>query len=135
MGRTFGAGPARHPRVNLMRMEEELSDVHLRLTRVLIEHLPWDEFIRRYDRPGTLFYLDPPYHGCETYYGDQFAREDFVRIADVLGAIQGKFILSINDVPEIRETFKSFKVQSVKTAYTAAKDIYKPVSELLIGNF
>ncbi len=26
---------------------------------VIIENLPWRRFIERYDRPGTLFYLDP----------------------------------------------------------------------------
>jgi DNA adenine methylase len=135
VGRVFGGGPLRHPRINLMRMEEELSEVHMRLTHVLIEHLPWDEFIRRYDRPSTLFYLDPPYHGYERYYGEHFARPDFVRVADLLATIQGKFVLSINDVPEIREVFKAFRLRRVKTAYSLAKDTSKQVSELVIRNF
>jgi DNA adenine methylase len=37
--RTFGTGPLRAPRINLLRIEEELSEVHLRLSRVTIENL------------------------------------------------------------------------------------------------
>lgn len=135
VGRSFGAGPLRAPRINLMRLEEGLSEVHLRLSRVTIEHLPWDEFILRYDRPGTLFYLDPPYYGCETYYGSQFARDDFARIAEVLAAIEGKCILSINDVPIIRRIFHAFHCKPVQTTYSTAIGPVKPASELLFTNF
>ena len=49
------------PTVNLLRLEETLSAAHLRLTGAYIERLDWRECLRRYDRPHTLFYLDPPY--------------------------------------------------------------------------
>ena len=60
-GRTFGPAPEHSPRINLLRMEEELAEVHLRLTRVSIENLPWSQFLAAYDRPRTFFCLDPPY--------------------------------------------------------------------------
>jgi DNA adenine methylase len=57
---------------------------------VVIERLPYNEFVIRYDRPGTLFYLDPPYWGCEDDYGDgTFDRADFDRLADQLAGIRG----------------------------------------------
>lgn len=40
-----------------------------RLAGVIIENLPYGEFIARYDGPGVLFYLDPPYWGSEGDYG------------------------------------------------------------------
>lgn len=55
------------PKLNLLRIEEDLSQAHLRLAQATIECLPWDECIRRYDRPHTLFYCDPPYWGTEGY--------------------------------------------------------------------
>ena len=58
---TFGTATTAPPRLNLLRLEEELSAAHLRLSRTYIERLPWAECIRRYDRPHTFFYLDPPY--------------------------------------------------------------------------
>jgi len=36
---------------------------------IVIESLPWADFIRRYNRTGMLFYLDPPYWGNENDYG------------------------------------------------------------------
>ena len=59
---------------------------------------------------GTLFYLDPPYFGCERDYGEGvFARSDFTRIASRLGRLKGRFVLSLNDTPEVREIFGAFR--------------------------
>jgi DNA adenine methylase len=80
------------------------------------------------------FYIDPPYFGCENYYGKNlFSREDFAKIAEQLRGVQGKFLLSINDTPEIREVFKDFYVKEVATKYTAGtrQAGHKDVIELL----
>ena len=135
-GRTFGIQPEGPPRINLVRMEEELSQAYLRLAGVTVENLKWEEYLARYDRPGTLFYVDPPYHGSEGDYGKGlFARSDFARLAEALAAIQGKFILSINDVPEIRETFWAFRILEVETTYSCARDTPRSAAELLVMNF
>lgn len=55
-------------------------------------------------------------------------------MADILKNIKGRFMLSINDTPFIRETFKSFKIGEVKTRYTIEKNNDKVVTELIIAN-
>jgi len=81
-------------------------------------------------------YLDPPYFGCENYYGDGiFSRDDFKTLSDILKTLRGKFILSINDHPKTREIFRGFKVSRVRILYTAPKGKNKPVTELLISNY
>jgi DNA adenine methylase len=133
---TFSISTMERSNFNLLGMEEELSLVHMRLTRVYVENLDYREFIPRFDRPETFFYLDPPYYGCENYYGDGiFCREDFQKLRDLLSAVRGKFILSINDTPEIRSLFKGFKVAKEKTIYSATVAAKKRVVELLISNF
>lgn len=134
-GRTFGKSSNKLPRINLLRLEEELSAVHLRLTRVLIENLSWQEYLKRYDRDSSFFYLDPPYWGFEGLYGKGiFSREDFLKLADHLASIKGKFLLSLNDVREIREIFRQFRIEPVKTVYCSSK-VSSPAHELLISNF
>ncbi len=134
-GRNFGVAADRPARFNLTTLEPMLEDLHARLAGVVIECLDFEEFIRRYDGAGTLFYLDPPYWGCEGDYGKTlFERADFQRLADQLRALKGRFLLSINDVPEIREIFGWAAVEEVKTTYTiAAKGSQPDRAELLIG--
>lgn len=134
---SFSIAATSRPRLNLLRIEEELSAVHLRLARVFIENRPYELLIQRFDKPDTFFYLDPPYYGCEDYYGDNiFFRKDFEKIRDILSNIQGKFILSINDVPEIRELFEGFYINEVATSYSAGgANKKKKVTELLIMNY
>ena len=44
-GRTFGTASSDPPRLNLLRIEEDLSQAHLRLARAYIEHLDWQRCI------------------------------------------------------------------------------------------
>lgn len=132
-GRSFGVDASGPARFNLNRLGPILEEVHERLSGVVIERLPWDEFIDRYDHTGTLFYLDPPYYGCETDYGkDVFSRSDFIRIAETLGSIKGRFIVSLNDRPEVREIFSRFRICEVPLTYTIAGGEGKAVSEVII---
>jgi len=135
---TFSISPSSPPRINLLRIEEDLSAAHLRLARVYIENRSFEKVIKKVDKADTFFYLDPPYHGCENYYGNGiFSRDDFAALAWILGSISGKFILSINDVPAIRNLFKDFKIETVKTNYSLGntKGGASSKTELLISNF
>lgn len=135
-GRTYGTATTHPPRLNLLRIEEDLSAAHLRLSRVWVEHLDFEACIKRHDRDHTFFYLDPPYFGVEGYYGKNlFERDDFQRLADVLSTITGKFLLSINDTPEIREIFRAFMFEEVTVTYSCGANSRPKAGELLIRNY
>ena len=103
------------------------------LAKRVIERLRWPELLRRYDRLGTLFYLDPPYWGCETDYGaGMFGREEFAQMAEAMPALQGQFLLSLNDRPEVRALFKGCAIEAVGTSYRISGDA-TPAAELLIS--
>ena len=107
----------------------------MRLQGVHIERLDWQTFISRYDKLFTVFYIDPPYWGHETDYGKGiFAREDFARMAELLRGLKGRFILSLNDRPEVRETFAGFDFEEVTTRYSANAKSTRRAAELLISN-
>jgi len=133
---TWGIAASQPSRFNLLRIEEELSDAHIRLNRVYVENRPYKAVLERFDRDDTFFYVDPPYWDCEDYYGPGlFSKADFQALAHQLASIKGRFIMSINDVPEIRHLFRAFEIRQVQTRYSAAATGTKPVTELLIMNF
>lgn len=135
-GQTFGTATTSKARLNLMRLEEDLSAVHLRLHQVTIEQLDWAACVERYDRPHTLFYLDPPYYGTEGY-GVDFGLDQYDRMADLLRTIKGKAVVSVNDIPEMRLAFKGLTMKRLSINYTvgASGQGRGPKGELLICNF
>jgi len=130
VGQNFGISRTSAARFDLTKLVPILEAAHERLASVVIEQLPYADLIRRYDRPGALFYLDPPYVGCEGDYGaGVFGPADFDRIAAILGGLKGRFILSINDHPIARAAFSAFAIDEVGVTYrvsgepTAAREL------------
>ena len=137
-GRNFGVDRQQGARFNVTKLEPILDDLHDRLAGVTIEQLPFAEFVQRYDRPGMLFYCDPPYFGCEDDYGaDVFSPADFTQLAAAAAGARGKMIISINDTPQVREIFSGLVQVPVETTYTISTKAVgaKRVGELIICNF
>lgn len=134
-GQNFGYATISPPKLNLLNLEKELLKAHSRLAKVFIENLTYDDLIKRYDRTHTFFYIDPPYWGFENDYGKGiFDKSDFQTLAEILKHLQGKFILSLNDVPEVRNISKGFNFKEVQVAYTCGKK-HTTGREVLIKNF
>ncbi|MCA1492687.1 DNA adenine methylase [Ensifer sp. NBAIM29] len=132
-GQTFGVNIEGSARFNLNRLAPLLEDVHERLAGVVIENLDCLDFIDRYDRPDTLFYLDPPYFGNEGDYGKTlFGRNQFAAMAERLVRLRGRFVLSINDAPEIRETFARFAFHEAELTYSISGGKGTAARELII---
>jgi DNA adenine methylase len=132
-GRSFGVDSNGPARFDVTKLGPLLEEIHERLGGVIIECLPWADFVERYDSPTTLFYIDPPYWGSEADYGaGVFTRVEFIRLASRLSAIAGRFILSVNDVPETREIFARFAIERVATRYTIAGGKWSDVAEIVV---
>ncbi|KAA0571089.1 DNA adenine methylase [Azospirillum sp. Sh1] len=131
-GRSFGVSATGFHGFDFTRLNPLLEAVHDRLAGVVIENLSYSEVIVRYDGVGTLYYLDPPYYESETDYGrGLFSRDDFARLAEQLAGIKGRFILSLNDHPAVRDIFGAFQTVELPHTYTIARDDAKAVTELL----
>ena len=134
-GQAFGVSIDRPARFNFVKMQERIRSVAERLAGVTIERMDFEKFITRYDTKDTLFYLDPPYWGNETDYGkDIFCRSDFERLRDCLTGIKGKFILSLNDTPQVRKLFKDFIIEQADVTYSINKTSCCQRTELIINN-
>lgn len=123
-----------HRNYNPERIPEVLAKAHERLQRVQIECLPYQEVLKRCDRKETFFYLDPPYWNKQLYHFN-FKEQDFIELQLLLKALKGRFILSLNDVPEVRKLFADFHIQQVSLPYTASNLPGRRYRELLITNF
>ena len=118
-----------------------------RLADVDLACCDWVETIRKYDGPETFFFIDPPYpeaidsHSESSGFWGQDKRIPMVKMVQVIGAIKGKFVLTINKSDKTLAAFKKFHlgtlqsraiegtVQQGDTGQDAAR------TELIVANF
>lgn len=111
-----------------------------RLQKVIVENKDFEKLIRQYDRPVSFFYCDPPYFATESYYKDVgFSRADHIRLMETLTGIKGKFLVSYNDCPEIREIWDKpgIQIESIERLNNLAQryDNGCMYAEVLISNY
>ncbi|HLK58073.1 MAG TPA: DNA adenine methylase [Chthonomonadaceae bacterium] len=101
----------------LKTLRDRLEPVHNRLRSVIIECLEWKACLDRYDREGTLTYVDPPYpeNGCN-YKHNMRSWEEHRELAERLQRATCKWIYSSYDTPEIRELFPNSHIIAVQSA-------------------
>jgi len=136
-GQTFGTCTTGKPRLNLLSLENTIEEAWKRLVHVNIECKDFRDLIPRYDRPHSFFFLDPPYWNIPGYKHD-FTEQDFLDLKEILLGIDGKFLMTINDTPEIRELFGCFSIEETTLKYSccsSAKARAKVRTELLISNY
>jgi DNA adenine methylase len=130
--RSFGIDTTGPARFDTTRLGPILEDIHDRLSGVTIECLDWRDFLERWDRPGTLFYLDPPYFGTEGVYQASFPRSDHKALANALAHMKGQFLLTMNDCEETRSIYGGFPLERVELTYTAGgSDKVKRAGEII----
>ena len=78
--------------------------------------------------------LSPPNrHGSPLTARARSFPADFELLARMLRGIRGRFILSINDCPEIREMFGRAEIEEVGTRCSANARANRRVTELLVS--
>lgn len=141
-GSTFGtvkksSGGASKSQKNVLA---KVDAIHERLDKVIIENRDFETLIKQYDFEDAFFYCAPPYsQGCGY---DVTTTKDFdhERLREILGNIKGRFLLSYDDSPKIRELYKGFEMIEVerlnginnRSDVENRKKIFK---ELLIANY
>lgn len=106
----------------------------------MIENRDFETLIKQYDFEGAFFYCDPPYsQGCGY---DVTTTKDFdhKRLRDTLKNIQGRFLLSYDDSPYIRELYKDFEMVEIERFNGINNRVgidrqNKMFKELLIANY
>ena len=93
----------------------------------------YKNIIKKFDTNKTFFYLDPPYESSKNLYKDE--KFDFQELVNVLKNIKGRFLLSLNDSPNIRNIFKDFNIVSLFVKGRNSYNIGNDRKELLISNY
>ena len=109
-----------------------------RLQKVVIENKDFEKLISAQDSEMSFFYCDPPYFSTESYYNNVgFTGADHERLRDTLKKISGKFLLSYNDCPAIRELYQGYEMYSYERLNNIRQrfDGGSMFNELLIANY
>jgi len=113
-----------------------LSDYQEMLEDVTISHNDAFQVIEQYDSPETFFFIDPPYENSQKHYYDGHHSFDYDHLAHTLKQIQGKFILTINQSPQILNFFQNFSIETTPLdSGWYHKNPAKIRNDLLIKNF
>ena len=114
-----------------------IQQLEKRMANVIVENQDFETLVRHYDRDDAFFYLDPPYFSTEGMYPGGFGKDDHERLRDLLFSIKGRFLLSYNDCPEIRELYRDCEIFSFSRTHSMAQryEAGKEFKELLIANY
>jgi len=135
-GKLPKSGKQKHGHVK--RIYRDFAVWSRRLRTVQIENLSFEKMLKDYDHTDSFFYLDPPYFGTENYYvGGSFSRKDHERLAELLKGVEGKWLLSYNDHPTLRELYKDFYItQTPEIGYSlSSSSRQKKLREIIITNY
>lgn len=124
----------------LQTISKRLKPVHERLRTVIIENLDWKDFLDRYDRVGSVMYIDPPYPGNKCNYAyNMKSWEEHSELAKRLQSTDCKWLLSSYDIPEVIEMYHGYYIVKVQSfsGMKVKKDCTERVlnKEVVITNF
>lgn len=134
-GDNYGYGTTTRPSPQIFEIKDLLK-LKERLRNAYIENLSFDEIFKKYDRPHTFFFCDPPYFET-TGYNNKFAEKEHLTLLDKLKSIQGKFLLTINDHDWVRKWYKDFNIIETEVNYSVSKESSgrRNFKELIITNY
>lgn len=105
--------------------------------RIQLSNMDAVEFLDKVVRPleKTFIFLDPPYHGVgkELYKDHYFEEQDHCRLAEAVRGLGQPWLMSYDDVPQIRALYPANTVEDLSMYYHTYSRKHK--DEILIyGN-
>ena len=114
---------------------ERLTALRARLDKVTVECVDWEHCVRLYDSPESFLFLDPPYLHADVKAYDGWSEVQMERLAEVLAALKGQWILTVDGSEFCQRLFGRWKSRLVNTRSGAVNQRLKSgtmFSELII---
>jgi DNA adenine methylase len=115
--------PLTYLKRNLLHFQHKLKNTN-------IHNADYQEIIKEYDSPTTLFYLDPPYSKNKKGWGYEH-EVSLESLKDNLSKIEGDFIMSYDYSPDIVDEFKEYTIIEVDTKYETTQK-YSTTKEIVV---
>ena len=122
-GWRFATQPSHNPAQSYRSAIALLPSFVARLSEVIVEHKEALQVLRQFDRPGTLYYLDPPYlpetrkaHG----YRHEMTYAQHAQFLDTVTHLQAMVILSGYDAPLYQDALAGWQCVRRNTTCSAA---------------
>ena len=124
----------------LQRIETYLDLYKEYLKGVSLETKDYANIIKQHDGADTFFFIDPPYENTSSSLGYAEGKGfDFQRLRETVEKVKGKFLMTLNDSPNIRKIFQQFKINgfSAPNPWNTRDDKAdrKPRKEITIRNY
>ena len=134
-GGTYGYGTNKGPSPQIF-YKGVLNDIKERLRNTYVENKSFEDIIKRYDRPHSFFFCDPPYFETAGY-DNKFGEKEHIILRDKLKILKGKFLLTINDHEKVREWYEEFNIKEVEVNYSVSRaaEGRGKYRELIITNY
>jgi len=137
-GLTYGCKKARSNEYFGIKLKKNAEKIKAKLNEYTsITKKDYKEAIEEHDSEDTFFYLDPPYLETDSR-GYETGNINHEELLSLLKNIKGKFLLSYNDHPKIKEMYKDFTVEVIVARQTASKGMQGGsvvMTEVLIRNY
>ena len=118
---------------------ELFAVVQQRFRHVLIDCRDFAAVFRQYNRPDTLFYVDPPYLGVEGYYQHSFTQTDHERLAALLTQTEAAVALSYYPHPLLDALYPAARWRRVTWAVAKhsqrSRATRERATEMLLCNY
>lgn len=102
---------------------ERVASLSQRLQQVAIDCIDFRDCIKNWDTEVTLFFLDPPYPSSVSkgFYGNNFTWQDHKDLAKLLAKVRGKWMLTYDDIPKLRELYQNFEIRRFSSMLASQK--------------
>jgi len=109
---------ARFNRLELISRIKRIAEYR---DRIHLSNLDAEDLIRSHSRgKNKLLYLDPPYYCAgQRLYLNSYRPEDHAQVRNKVLALRCKWVVSYDDVPEIRSLYRNQRSRRIKLLHTA----------------